>query len=411
MASAAAPTGCCCSDAQVQYRSGYNVYALTKLNEGAHTLAKTWTGAVHATPDCGCHRRAAHMTTFVPPGFVPAPAFEGARPGLVFKRGTAGNGYYPDIPPTPVPSNKDGVVTLAQGTWQTCHYDLLGVPRDAPYEQIKTAYRRKALECHPDRNADDADSATQRFQAVQAAFAVLGDVLERRWYDMHREAILSGGLEQSGPAARAWSTMTEEEPETDLMPFFSPAAFSGFNDEGPGGGGDGVDSAAAHVTEDGCDSASPAHGRRYRDFFAVYGGVFAALAAEEAALKPNSKRAETAASDHGSKSAAAGAKPAPFGAADSPAEVTRGSRRTRQPHRPQPLTCWIAHHLPTAGGGSFLLPLGELLHAPAVRFRRPVGARGSHLPVLTRRRRTPMHPCAAHVIPPRLLHAWLARLP
>lgn len=56
--------------------------------------------------------------------------------------------------------------------------------------RIKKAYRRKALELHPDRNYGDVENATKLFAEVQSAYQVLSDPQERAWYDSHREAIL-----------------------------------------------------------------------------------------------------------------------------------------------------------------------------------------------------------------------------
>lgn len=58
--------------------------------------------------------------------------------------------------------------------------------------RIKKAYRRKALELHPDRNFGDVERATQKFAEVQSAYEVLSDPQERAWYDSHRDAILRG---------------------------------------------------------------------------------------------------------------------------------------------------------------------------------------------------------------------------
>lgn len=57
---------------------------------------------------------------------------------------------------------------------------------------IKKAYRRKALELHPDRNYGDVENATKLFAEVQTANEVLSDPQERAWYDSHREQILRG---------------------------------------------------------------------------------------------------------------------------------------------------------------------------------------------------------------------------
>ncbi|KAI5466530.1 hypothetical protein BGZ63DRAFT_349585 [Mariannaea sp. PMI_226] len=75
---------------------------------------------------------------------------------------------------------------------KTCYYELLGVERQATDDEIKKAYRRKALELHPDRNINNVEIATHRFAEVQTAYEVLSDPHERAWYDSHREAILSG---------------------------------------------------------------------------------------------------------------------------------------------------------------------------------------------------------------------------
>ncbi|KAJ4308760.1 hypothetical protein N0V84_011909 [Fusarium piperis] len=75
---------------------------------------------------------------------------------------------------------------------KTCYYDLLGVERSATDDEIKRAYRRKALELHPDRNFNDVETATRRFAEVQSAYEILSDPQERAWYDSHRDAILSG---------------------------------------------------------------------------------------------------------------------------------------------------------------------------------------------------------------------------
>ncbi|KAI1839779.1 hypothetical protein JX266_014006 [Neoarthrinium moseri] len=82
------------------------------------------------------------------------------------------------------------------------YYELLGIERQATDDEIKKAYRRKALELHPDRNYGDVENATRKFAEVQAAYEVLSDAQERAWYDSHREAILRGDdpNEDHGPA-------------------------------------------------------------------------------------------------------------------------------------------------------------------------------------------------------------------
>lgn len=74
-------------------------------------------------------------------------------------------------------------------------YEILGVkPEDINPEMLKRAYRRKALEHHPDKNPDDTEAATQRFARVQEAYETLSDDLLRETYDdlLTREPPLSG---------------------------------------------------------------------------------------------------------------------------------------------------------------------------------------------------------------------------
>ncbi|KAI4864486.1 DnaJ-domain-containing protein [Hypoxylon rubiginosum] len=89
-------------------------------------------------------------------------------------------------------SSSRGTATSDSSSKKTDYYDLLGVDRQATDEEIKKAYRKKALELHPDRNYGDVENATQKFAEVQAAYEVLSDPQERAWYDSHRDAILRG---------------------------------------------------------------------------------------------------------------------------------------------------------------------------------------------------------------------------
>ncbi|KAF8424018.1 hypothetical protein EV426DRAFT_717019 [Tirmania nivea] len=101
-------------------------------------------------------------------------------------------------------SSAPGLTTATK----TCYYELLGVERSAPQEEIKKAYKRKALELHPDRNYNDVERATRLFAEVQAAYEVLSDPQERAWYDSHRDSILHGGDPHTG--GRGGSTTPEE---------------------------------------------------------------------------------------------------------------------------------------------------------------------------------------------------------
>jgi molecular chaperone DnaJ len=61
-------------------------------------------------------------------------------------------------------------------------YQVLGVPKGAPQEEIKKAYRKLARQYHPDKNPGDK-AAEEHFKEVQAAYDVLSDAEKRKQYD------------------------------------------------------------------------------------------------------------------------------------------------------------------------------------------------------------------------------------
>uniref|UniRef100_A0A8C4NQJ5 DnaJ homolog subfamily C member 21 n=1 Tax=Dicentrarchus labrax TaxID=13489 RepID=A0A8C4NQJ5_DICLA len=104
-----------------------------------------------------------------------------------------------------------------------CHYEILGVKRDAGDDDLKKAYRKLALKWHPDKNLDNAEDAAEHFKLIQAAYDVLSDPQERAWYDNHREALLKGGL--SGDY---------EDDSIDLLQYFTVTCYSGYGDDEKG---------------------------------------------------------------------------------------------------------------------------------------------------------------------------------
>jgi DnaJ homolog subfamily A member 5 len=95
-------------------------------------------------------------------------------------------------------SSEDASTPQEAGQTKTDYYELLGVDRQATEDEIKKAYRRKALELHPDRNYGNVENATKLFAEIQSAYEVLSDPQERAWYDSHRDVLLRG--EQGGQA-------------------------------------------------------------------------------------------------------------------------------------------------------------------------------------------------------------------
>lgn len=78
------------------------------------------------------------------------------------------------------------------------YYEILGVARDADDVAIKKAYRKLALENHPDRNPGDA-AAEQRFKEAAEAYAVLSDADKRSRYDRFGHAGVDGAAGGGGP--------------------------------------------------------------------------------------------------------------------------------------------------------------------------------------------------------------------
>ncbi|XP_045499081.1 dnaJ homolog subfamily C member 21 [Colias croceus] len=119
-----------------------------------------------------------------------------------------------------------------------CHYEVLCIARDASASDIKKAYRKLALQWHPDKNLENLQEAKEQFQLVQTAYEVLSDPQERAWYDNHREQLLKG----------AGSSYNDDS--LDVYPYFSPSCYKSFGDDPQG-------------------------------FYGVYSEVFSKLATEE----------------------------------------------------------------------------------------------------------------------------------
>jgi len=79
------------------------------------------------------------------------------------------------------------------------YYDVLGVSRGASADEIKKAYRQKAKELHPDRNADNPKAEAQ-FKEANEAYEVLKNAEKKAAYDRFGHAAFEGGM---GPGGRA----------------------------------------------------------------------------------------------------------------------------------------------------------------------------------------------------------------
>ncbi|MCI4330106.1 MAG: J domain-containing protein [Thermoplasmata archaeon] len=94
------------------------------------------------------------------------------------------------------------------------YYEVLGVPRTATTDEVKTAYRRLARQHHPDVNRTDVKAAEEKFKDLSEAYEVLVDTEKRRRYDQ----LGFGGVESDfGPGGFSWQNFTHASDLEDLL--------------------------------------------------------------------------------------------------------------------------------------------------------------------------------------------------
>lgn len=71
------------------------------------------------------------------------------------------------------------------------YYEVLGVARNASDKELKSAFRKLAMQCHPDRNPDNAE-AEARFKEINEAYDALKDSEKRAAYDRYGHAAFDG---------------------------------------------------------------------------------------------------------------------------------------------------------------------------------------------------------------------------
>ena len=80
---------------------------------------------------------------------------------------------------------------------KTDYYSTLGVERSANEEALKKAYRKLAMQYHPDRNPGDK-AAEDKFKEVSEAYEILSDSQKRAAYDRYGHAAFEGGRQAGG---------------------------------------------------------------------------------------------------------------------------------------------------------------------------------------------------------------------
>jgi len=111
-------------------------------------------------------------------------------------------------------------------------YEVLGVERNATAEQIKKAYRKKAIEFHPDKNPGDK-AAEDKFKEAAEAYEVLGDADKKARYDQYGHAAFDG----AGGFGGGGHHMNMDDIFSQFGDIFGGAFGGGFGGFGGGGGG------------------------------------------------------------------------------------------------------------------------------------------------------------------------------
>ncbi len=108
------------------------------------------------------------------------------------------------------------------------YYEVLGVSKTADEKELKSAFRKKAMACHPDRHPDDPE-AESRFKELNEAYGILSDADKRAAYDrMGHRAFEQGGMGGGG---------FQDFGDIFSQIFGGGAAGGGFADMFGGGGG------------------------------------------------------------------------------------------------------------------------------------------------------------------------------
>lgn len=76
---------------------------------------------------------------------------------------------------------------------KTDYYDILGVSKGASADEIKKAYRKQALEWHPDRHQGDKEAAEKRFKEINESYQVLSDPQKKAAFDQYGHAAFTPG--------------------------------------------------------------------------------------------------------------------------------------------------------------------------------------------------------------------------
>lgn len=91
------------------------------------------------------------------------------------------------------------------------YYKILGVSKNANESEIKKAYKKLAIQHHPDKNKDDPEGAKEKFQKIANAYETLSDPDKRAIYDQHGEEGVRKSEMGQNPNANPFGNMNFDD--------------------------------------------------------------------------------------------------------------------------------------------------------------------------------------------------------